>query len=87
MKKSCIKYISTAGLSSGPITLKFCEELGSILIHRPLLAFCSPVPGYCATVFTLISDELSYIIESTYWSCLKFGERVYINKVEVCANF
>jgi hypothetical protein len=81
------QYMSTAGLISGPITLNFCKELGSILIHRPLLAFCSPVPGFCAMVFTLISDESSCIIETSYWPCLRFGMRVDIYKIEVCANF
>jgi hypothetical protein len=79
--------MSTAGLISGPITLKFWEKVDSKYIHMPLLAFCSPVPGFCATVFTLTSNDLSRIIETSYWPCLKIGRWVEINKIEVCANF
>jgi hypothetical protein len=81
------QYTSTGWLISGPMTLKFWEKVGLKYIHRSLLAFSSPVPGFCAMVFTLIFDELGHSMKTKHWPCLSFGKRVDIGKIEMLANF
>jgi hypothetical protein len=87
MKISGKKYMSTGWLVSWPITLKICEVLDLILIHRHLLAFCPPVPGFCAVFFTLTFDELGHRIKTRHWPCLSFDKRVDINEIKMFTNF
>ena len=68
--------MSTGGLVSCPMTLKIGMELDVMLLHRPLLAFRPPVPGFCAASFLSISDQLGFASTTRHWRKPCFGEMV-----------
>jgi hypothetical protein len=87
MKKSGEKYMSTGWLISWPMALKFWEKVDLKYLHRRLLAFCSPVPGFGSASFTLILNDLGHSTKTRHWRCLSFGKRIDINMIEMSANF
>jgi hypothetical protein len=45
------QYMAAGWLVSAPMALKFCMMADMVFIHNSLLAFASPVPGFCAMEF------------------------------------
>jgi hypothetical protein len=81
------QYMSTGWLDSAPMVLKICMKVGLVSTHSPLLAFASPVLGFCVTKFLPISLKLGCVIEAKHWPGPCFCKMVNKYKIEVCAKF
>ena len=79
--------MATGGAISWPMALKLGEELGSMLMHDPLLALGPPVPGFCAACFLSVFYRLGSISATGCWPLLCLGKRVRACMVEVCTNY
>ena len=79
--------MATDGLSSWPMALKICRELGAMLIHSPSLGIFLPVSGFCATYLLVIFNASGFNFKTGHWPWPCFGVRVPTYMTEVCARF